>query len=48
MKNEGLRTLTSEEEQNQGRKSLGNEVWSEREVIKKRERHFLSREIDKK
>ena len=31
MKNEGLRTLTSEEEQDLGRKSQGNEVGSERE-----------------
>ena len=27
----GIKDLTSEEEQDQGRKSLGNEVWSERE-----------------
>ena len=31
MKNEGLRTLTSEEELDLGRKTLGNEFWSERE-----------------
>ena len=27
----GIKDLTSEEEQDQGRKTLGNEVWSERE-----------------
>ena len=26
----GIKDLTSEEEQDQGRKTLGNEVWSER------------------
>ena len=29
-------------------KTLGNEVWSEREVIRKRKRRFLSREIGEK
>ena len=47
MKNEGLRTLTSEEEQNQGRKSLGNEVWSEREEFGKVRGQKESREIEK-
>ena len=28
----GIKDLTSEEEQDQGRKTLGNEVWSERRV----------------
>ena len=33
MKNEGLRTFTSEEEQDLGRETLENEVWSDREVL---------------
>ena len=48
MKNEGLRTLTREEKLDLGRKSLGNEVWSEKEVSEKRERCFLLREIGEK
>ena len=47
MKNEGSRTLTSEEEQNQGRKSLGNEVWSEKEEYGKVRGQKESREIEK-
>ena len=47
MKNEGLRILTSEEEQNLGRKSLGNEVWSEREKFGKVRGQKGSREIEK-
>ena len=48
MKNEGLRTLTREENPDLGRKSLGNEVWSEREVFGKVRRRVLSREIGEK
>ena len=29
-------------------KTIGNEVWSEREVIRKRKRRFLSRDIGEK
>ena len=31
MMKRGIKDLTSEEEQDQGRRTLGNEVWSERE-----------------
>ena len=48
MKNEGFKTLTREETLDLGRKSQGNEVWSKREVFGKKERHFLSREIEEK
>ena len=48
MKNEGFRNLTREETLDLGQKSLGNEVWSEREVFRKREIRFLSREIREK
>ena len=48
MKNEGLRTLTSEEEQYLGRKSLGNEVWSKRERFWEVKRQDLLREIKEK
>ena len=47
MKNEGLRTLTSDEELDLGRKSLGNEVWSEREVFGKVRSQKGLREIKK-
>ena len=47
MKNEGLRIFTSEEEQDLGRKSLGNEVWSEREEFGKVRGQTESREIEK-
>ena len=47
MKNEGLRTLTNEQELDLGRKSLGNEVWSEREVFGKVRSQKGSREIEK-
>ena len=45
MKNEGLRTLTSEEEQDLGRRTLGNEALSERERFWEVKRQDLSREI---
>ena len=48
MKNEGFRTLTREENLDLCRKSLGNEVWSEREVFGKIRRRVLSREIGEK
>ena len=35
MKNKGLKTLTKEEKIDLGQKTLGNEVWSEREVFGK-------------
>ena len=47
MKNEGLRTLTREEKLDLGQKSLGNKVWSEREVFGKVRRQNGSREIEK-
>ena len=47
MKNEGLKTLTREENPDLGRKSLGNEVWSEREVFGKVRGQKESREIEK-
>ena len=47
MKNEGLRTLTKEEKLDLSHKSLGNEVWSEKEVFGKVRRPKGSREIEK-
>ena len=47
MKNEGLKTLTNEEELDLGRKSLGNVVWSERKVFGKVRSQKGSREIEK-
>ena len=44
----GIKDLTSEEEQDQGRKTLGNEVWSEREEFGKVRGQKVSREIKKK
>ena len=45
---QGKQDLTSEGRINLGRKSLGNEVWSEREVFRKERRQDLSREIGEK
>ena len=42
---EGKQYLTSEGRINLGRKSLRNEVWSEKEVFGKVRRRFLLREI---
>ena len=47
MKNEGLKTLTREENLDLGQKSTGNEVWSEREVFGKVRSQKGSREIEK-
>ena len=45
---EGKQDLTSEGRINLGRKTLGNEVWSEREGFGKVRRQVLSREIREK
>ena len=45
MKNEGLKTLTNEEEQDLGRRTLGNEAQSEKERFCEVKRQDLSREI---
>ena len=44
----GIKDLTSEEEQDQGRKKLGNEVWSEREEFGRWNDWKQSREIEEK
>ena len=45
---EGKQDLTNEGRINLGRKTLGNEVWSEREGFGKVRRQVLSREIGEK
>ena len=44
----GIKDLTREEEQDQGKKSLGNEVWSEREKFRRWKGWKQSREIEDK
>ena len=42
----GIKDLTSEEEQDQGQRTLGNEVWSEREEFGRWKDSKQSREIE--
>ena len=48
MKQERKQDHTNERKINLGRKSLGNEVWNEREVFRKERRQDLLREIGEK